>query len=58
MFYMFRRTEGEARDHLYARWGADSYDLFLNVANMFEFLKQIYTNLNKVREAKDVYTNL
>ena len=29
-----------------------------NVANMFKFLKQIYTNLNKVREAKDIYTNL
>ncbi len=25
---------------------------------MFEFLKQIYTNLNEVREAKDTYTDL
>ena len=40
------------------RWGTDSYDPFLDTANMFEFLKQIYTNLNKVREAKDVYTDL
>ena len=29
-----------------------------DVADMFEFLKQIYTNLNKVREAKDVYADL
>ena len=29
-----------------------------DVANMFKFLKQIYTNLNKVREAKNMYTNL
>ena len=29
-----------------------------NVANMFKFLKQIYTNPNKVREAKDTYANL
>ena len=58
MFYVFRRTKGEAWDHLYARWGINSYNLFLNTANMFKFLKQIYTNLNKVREAKDIYTNL
>ncbi len=58
MFYVFRRTEGEARDHLYARQGTDSYDPFLNTANIFEFLKQIYTNPNEVREAKDVYTDL
>ena len=25
---------------------------------MFKFLKQIYTNLNKVKEAKNIYTNL
>ena len=57
MFYVFRRTKGEARDHLHARQGEDSYDLFLNVADMFKFLKQIYTNLNKIREAKDTYTD-
>ena len=58
MFYVFGRTEGEARDHLHARWGPDSYDPFLNVADMFEFLKQIYTNPNEVREAKDDYATL
>ena len=29
-----------------------------NMADMFKFLKQIYTNLNKVREAKDTYADL
>ena len=58
MFYMFRRTKGEARDHLYTRQGTDSYNLFLNIVDMFKFLKQIYTNLNKVKEAKDTYTDL
>ena len=58
MFYVFRRTKGDARDHLYARQGDDFYDLFLNVVDMFKFLKQIYTNLNEVREAKDTYADL
>jgi len=58
MFYVFGRTEGEARDHLHARWGTDSYDPFLDVADMFEFLRQIYTNPNEVREAKDAYATL
>jgi hypothetical protein len=58
MFYVFGRTQGEARDHLHARWGGDSYDPFLNVADMFEFLRQIYTNPNEVREAKDAYADL
>ncbi len=58
MFYVFGRTEGEARDHLHARWGTDSYDPFLDTADMFEFLKQIYTNPNEVREAKDAYADL
>ncbi len=58
MFYVFRRTKGEARDHLYTRQGTDSYDLFLDIADIFEFLKQIYTNPNKVREAKDIYADL
>ncbi len=58
MFYVFGRTQGDARDHLHARQGTDSYDPFLDVADMLEFLKQIYTNLNEVREAKDAYTTL
>ena len=29
-----------------------------DVADMFEFLKQIYTNPNEVREAKDAYADL
>ena len=58
MFYIFRRTQGDARDYLYIRWGIDSYNPFLNTANMFEFLRQIYTNLNEVREDKDVYAGL
>jgi hypothetical protein len=58
MFYVFSRTQGDARDHLHARWGTDSYDPFLNVADMLKFLKQIYTNPNEVREAKDAYATL
>src|SRR6266487_1768879 len=58
MFYVFGRTQGEARNHLHARWGPDSYDPFLDVADMFEFLKQIYTNPNEVRDAKDAYADL
>jgi hypothetical protein len=58
MFYVFGRTQGDARDHLHVRWGIDSYDPFLNTADMFEFLRQIYTNPNEVREAKDAYAEL
>jgi len=58
MFYVFRRTEGKARDYLHTRWGADSYDPFVDVADMLEFLKQNFTNPNEVREAKDAYAEL
>lgn len=58
MFYVFRMTEGKARDYLHTRWGADSYDPFVDVADMLEFLKQNFTNPNEVREAKDAYAEL
>ena len=58
IFYVFRITEGKARDYLYTRWGVDSYDLFVDTTDMFEFLKQNFTNLNEIREAKDAYTEL
>jgi hypothetical protein len=58
MFYVFSMTKGKARDYLHARWGPDSYDPFLNTADMFEFLKQNFTNPNEVREAKDAYAEL
>jgi hypothetical protein len=58
MFYVFRMTEGKARDYLYTRWGEDSYDPFVDVADMLEFLRQNFTNPNEVREAKDVYAEL
>jgi hypothetical protein len=58
MFYVFGRTQGDARNHLHARWGPESYDPFVDVADMFEFLKQIYINPNEVREAKDAYADL
>lgn len=58
MFYVFRMTEGKARDYLHTRWGVDSYDPFVDVADMFEFLRQNFTNPNEVREAKDAYAVL
>ena len=58
MFYVFRMTKGKARDYLHTRWGPDSYDLFVDVADMLEFLQQNFTNPNEVREAKDAYTKL
>jgi hypothetical protein len=58
MFYMFRITEGKACDYLYTRWGVDSYDLFVDTVDIFEFLRQNFTNPNEVREAKDAYTEL
>jgi hypothetical protein len=39
MFYVFCMTEGKACDYLYTRWGADSYDLFVDTVDMFEFLR-------------------
>jgi hypothetical protein len=51
-------TEGKARDYLHTRWGVDLYNLFVDVVNIFEFLRQNFTNLNEVREAKDAYTVL
>jgi hypothetical protein len=51
-------TEGKARDYLHTRWGVDSYDPFVDVADMFEFLRQNFTNPNEVREAKDSYAVL
>ena len=58
MFYMFCITEGKAQDYLHSQQGADSYNPFINVTDILEFLKQNFTNLNKVREAKDVYAEL
>jgi hypothetical protein len=58
MFDVLSMTKGKARDYLHARWGPDSYDPFLNTADMFEFLKQNFTNPNEVREAKDAYAEL
>ena len=58
MFYMFSRTKGKARNYLYTRQGPDLYNLFLDVVDMFKFLRQNFTNPNKVREAKDAYTRL
>jgi Zinc knuckle len=58
MFYVFRMTEGKARDYLHTRWGPNSYDPFVDVADMLEFLRQNFTNPNEVREAKDAYAEL
>ena len=58
MFYVFQITEGKAHDYLYTRQGVDSYDLFVDTIDMFEFLRQNFTNLNKIQEAKDAYTEL
>jgi hypothetical protein len=58
MYYVFSMTKGKARDYLHARWGKDSYDPFLDTEDMFEFLKQNFTNPNEVREAKDAYAEL
>ena len=58
MFYVFQITKGKARDYLHTRQGPDSYDLFVDVANILEFLRQNFTNPNKVRKAKDAYTKL
>jgi hypothetical protein len=58
MFYVFSMTKGKARDYLHARWGKDSHDPFLDTADMFDFLKQNFTNPNEVREAKDAYAEL
>lgn len=58
MFYIFERTEGKARDYLHVRWGPDSYDPFVDTADIFEFLRQNFTNPNEVREAKDAYAEL
>ena len=58
MFYVFSRTKGKAYNYLYTRWGADLYDLFLDIVDMFKFLWQNFTNPNEVREAKDAYARL
>jgi hypothetical protein len=58
MFYVFSRTEGKARDYLYTRWGPDLYDPFVDIVDMFKFLRQNFTNPNEVREAKDAYAEL
>ena len=58
MFYVFSRTKGKACNYLHTRWGPDLYDLFLDVADMFKFLQQNFTNPNEVREAKDAYAGL
>ena len=58
MFYVFSMTEGKARDYLHLRWGPDSYDPFVDIADMFEFLRQNFTNPNEVQEAKDMYAEL
>lgn len=58
MYYVFSMTKGKARDYLHARWGKDSYDPFLDTEDMFEFLRQNFTNPNEVREAKDAYAEL
>ena len=58
MFYVFRMTAGKARDYLHTRWGTDSYDPFVDVTDMLEFLRQNFTNPNEVREAKDAYAEL
>ena len=58
MFYVFRMTEGKACDYLHTRWGVDSYDPFVDTTDMFKFLRQNFTNLNEIREAKDAYAKL
>ena len=58
MFYVFSRTESKAYNYLYTRQRADLYDPFLDVTDMFKFLRQNFTNPNKVREAKDAYAEL
>jgi hypothetical protein len=51
-------TKGKAYDYLHSRWGVDSYDPFVDTIDIFEFLKQNFTNPNEIREAKDTYTEL
>ena len=58
MFYMFSRTKGKARNYLYTRQGTDLYDPFKDIIDILKFLRQNFTNPNKIREAKDAYTDL
>ena len=58
MFYVFQMTKGKARDYLHTRQGVDSYDLFVDTTDMFKFLRQNFTNLNEIQEAKDAYAEL
>src|SRR6187402_944441 len=58
MYYVFGRTGGDAQKHLYSRFSYDAVERFETVKEMFECLKMIFTNPNKVRDARYEYNQL
>lgn len=57
MLYVFNRTLGDAQRHLQPRYDEDSTTRFQTAEEMIEHLASVYTNPNRVRDARHEYNN-
>jgi hypothetical protein len=58
MYYVYSCTEGDAQKHLYPRYQPRAADPFLNAQDMVQHLSMIFSNPNRVREARYEYQQL
>lgn len=58
MYYVWDRTQGDAQIHLFPRYQPDAPDPFSTVKEMIDCLREIYTDPNRVRDAKRQYQKL
>ncbi|KAE8443199.1 hypothetical protein EG329_002298 [Mollisiaceae sp. DMI_Dod_QoI] len=55
IYYVFERTGENAQKHLYSRFLYNAIKRFEIVKEIFDYLKIIFTNFNKVRDARYKY---
>ena len=58
MAYVFARTKGDARKHLFARYGPRADRPFTSSQQMFDYLAGIYINPHQIRDAEVKYNEL
>jgi hypothetical protein len=58
IYYVFNCTDGDSQKHLFPRYNPDSTDPFRTAKEMISYLREIHTNLYRVRDARQEYKAL
>src|SRR5438067_43499 len=58
MAYVFARTKGDARKHLFARYGPRADHPFTSSQQMFDYLAGIYSSPHRTRDVEVKYNKL